>query len=371
MNKDMSKKIFVTGGGTGGHIYPAVSVINELIKLGVDKNNIFYIGNKNNLEYKIAKDNGFQFLSTSVFGMPRKLSFAFIKWGVCLLISIIKTLFYAFKYKPDVIFATGGYVCAPALFTAKILNIPYVLHDSDCYPGIVSRTFASGASAINLAFEDAKKYIKSNKIQFLNNPVRSQFFETSKEEARIKLGIGDEFLILIMGGSQGAKSINSASIEVIKKFANKGGVKIILQTGKKNYDEVIGNLEIPNNVRIEPYFDDMSIPILASDLIVSRAGSISISEILSSKNPSILVPYPYAAADHQRINAKSILNKNACLYIEDDELKNGKLIEKIENLLSDTEKYNQLKNNASILGENFSTSTNKIANLVLSAIKKA
>lgn len=371
MSKDMNKKIFVTGGGTGGHIYPAVSVINELIKLGIDKNNIFYIGNKKNLEYKIAKDNDFQFLSTSVFGMPRKLSLSFIKWGICLFVSIIKALVYAFKYKPDVIFATGGYVCAPALFMAKILNIPYVLHDSDCYPGIVSRTFASGAKAVNLAFEDAKKYIKSDKIHFLNNPVRNQFFEITKEEARKKLNINDEFLILIMGGSQGAKSINEASIEVIKKFSNNDGIKIILQTGKKNYDEVINGLDIPKNVQIEPYFDDMSLPILASDLIVSRAGSISISEILSSKNPSILVPYPYAAADHQRINAKSIVNKGAALYVEDEDLKQGELVLKIENLLSDKEKYNQLKQNATLLGDRYAFATGEIANLVLNAIKKA
>lgn len=370
MNKDITKNtFFITGGGTGGHIYPAVSVTDELIKNGADKNKIFYIGNKNNLEYKIAKDNGYNFLSTSVFGMPRKISPKFIKWIFCLFISILKCVLYSLKYKPDVIFATGGYVTAPVLFAARILNIPYVLHDSDCYPGVVTRSFAKKAYGINLAFEEAEKYIKSNNIKHFKNPVRKAFFKTGKNEAREQLNIKDEFLILIMGGSQGAKSINSAATELIKKYGEKENIKIILQTGKKNYDEIVKDFNIPSNTRIEPYFDNMAIPILASDLIVSRAGSISISEILSSKNPSILIPYPYAAADHQRYNAKAIVNKNAALYIEDKDLKENKLIETIENLLSDREKYNALKENASNLGKDYEFSTEKITDLIVSAIK--
>ncbi len=190
----------------------------------------------------------------------------------------------------------------------------------------------------------------------------------TKEEARKILNIENEFLILIMGGSQGAKSINEAAVDVIKHFKNKNDIKIILQTGKKNYDDVIKDLKIPNNTKIEPYFDNMAIPILAADLIISRAGSISISEILSAKNPSILVPYPYAAADHQRINARSIEDKKATIYLEDEELKKGKLKEKIEEILNNKEEYNLLKQNAEILGANFKQANEKILNLILEAI---
>ena len=369
MKSDINNKTyFITGGGTGGHIYPAVSIINELIKKGVNKEKIFYIGNKKNLEFKIAKDNGFNFLSTSVFGMPRKLSPKFISWTFCLIFSIIKCLFFILKYKPDVIFATGGYVCAPTLFAANILKVPYVLHDSDCFPGIVSRTFSKNAKAVNLAFLEAKKYIKNKNVYNFNNPVRSSFFEITKEEARKNLNINDEFLILIMGGSQGAKSINEAAVDVIYHFKNRSDIKIILQTGKKNFDEVIKNIDIPSNTRIEPYFDNMAIPILAADLIISRAGSISISEILSSKNPSILVPYPFAAADHQRINAHSIEKQNAAIYLEDEELKEGKLKEKIEEILNNKEEYNLLKQNAEVLGANFKQANEKILNLIVEAI---
>ena len=370
MFKDIcNKKFFITGGGTGGHIYPAVSIINELLKSGAKNENIFYIGNKNNPEKKIANDANFQFLSVEVTGMQRKFSLKFIKWVFVLFISIIKALFYCIKYKPDVIFATGGYVSAPVLFAANILNIPYVLHDSDCIPGIVTRFFSKNAKAVNLAFVEANKYIKSNNVYNYNNPVRSVFFEIAKEEARKELNINDEFLILIMGGSQGAKSINAAAKELIEKYKNRNDIKIILQTGRKNYDETVKDFIIPSNTRIEPYFDNMAVPISASDLIISRAGSISISEILSSKNPSILIPYPYAAANHQRINAKAIADKNAALYLEDDELKNGKLINVIDELINNKEKYNILKNNAENLGRDFKFANEKILNLIINAIK--
>ncbi|MCD8024649.1 MAG: undecaprenyldiphospho-muramoylpentapeptide beta-N-acetylglucosaminyltransferase [Candidatus Gastranaerophilales bacterium] len=365
MNKDISEIIFfITGGGTGGHIYPAVSVIDELISGGAKKENIFYIGNKKNQEYKIALDRGYNFLSTSVSGMPRKFSFKFLNWLFCLFISILKSFYFIFKYKPDVIFATGGYVCAPVLFAGRFLKIPYVLHDGDCFPGITTRAFAKSAKAVNLAFSDADKYIKSAKIYHYNNPVRSSFFYKTRENARMELGIKDEFLILIMGGSQGAKSLNEASIEFINQYRDKTGIKIILQTGKKNYEEVANKLKIPDNTRIEPYFDDMSIPILAADLIVSRAGSISISEILSARVPSILVPYPYAASDHQRINARKIENQGAAIYLEDSDL--SSLKEKIEKARAN---YDILKENAAKLSGEFKNSNEKIAALVLNAAK--
>ena len=364
------KKFFVAGGGTGGHIYPAISVINGLLKNGVNKKNIFYIGNKKNLEYKIALDMGLNFLSTPIFGMPRKISLKFIIFLFCLFISILKSFLYFLKYKPNVVFATGGYVCAPVLFAACLFKIPYVLHDSDCYPGMVTRIFSKNAFAVNLAFVEANKYIKSGNIRNFNNPVRNEFFKTSKEDARRELNIDkNDFLILIMGGSQGAKSINEAAIELIEKYKNKEGIKIILQTGRKNYDEVVKNFIVPHNVKIEPYFDNMAIPILAADLIVSRAGSISISEILSAKNVSVLIPYPYAAANHQRINARAVSDKNAAVYLEDNDLKKGVLIEAVTGLLADNKKYEELKENARILGAKFSEANDKILNLITSAIK--
>lgn len=374
--KQLTKTFFLTGGGTGGHIYPCISILNELQNKGEKR--VFYIGNKKNAEYEIVSGLPYnvEFLDVPVFGMPRKITLKLVKWLFLLGLSILKCLFYALSKKPDVVFASGGYVSAPMVITAKILKIPYVMHDSDAHPGIVTRAFSGSAAAVNLAFQGANRFVKSNNITNFQNPVRSEFFTISKAEARKELNIKDDFTVLIMGGSQGAKTINNAAIEAIKHFQNKNDVKIIFQTGKKNYTGVINELEtvlgvkegqMPQNITVKPYFEKMYIPLLASDVVVSRAGSLSISEILAAKKPSILVPYPYAAADHQRKNAKEIEKTGASVYIEDSDLNGEILINTIENLLKNPEELRQMAQKASWhIPKN---PTPDILNLILKAAK--
>lgn len=366
-NQHTEKTFFLTGGGTGGHIYPCVSIFNELKKRGF--NDIFYIGNKKNPEFEIAKGLGAKFLDVPVFGMPRKLNFKLIKWMILLFISILKCLYYTLKFKPDVVFAAGGYVSAPMVIIAKIFKIPYVMHDSDAHPGIVTRAFSSGANSVNLAFVEGNNFIKAKNITNYKNPVREEFFTISKEEARKELNIKDEFCVLIMGGSQGAKTINSAAIDTIKYFKNRDNVKIIFQTGKKNFDEVMSHFSENDygSSIIRPYFDKMYLPVLASDVIVSRAGSLSISEILAAKKPSILIPYPYAAADHQRKNAHEIEKTGAALYIEDTDLTADFLIQAIEDFISNNKKLSDMAQKAAEqIKEN---PTEKILDLILNAAK--
>ena len=183
-NNKKEKTYFITGGGTGGHIYPAVAVINSLLENGVKNENIFYLGNKKNLEYEIAQKNGYNFLPYSAKGMPRKASVQFLAWIINLIASTLKALIYVIKYKPSVVFATGGYVCAPILFCAMFLRIPYILHDCDIQPGIVTRFFSPFAKSVSLAFEDAKKHIKSKNIFINGNPIRQEFKTISKRQAR-------------------------------------------------------------------------------------------------------------------------------------------------------------------------------------------
>ena len=336
-------KYFITGGGTGGHIYPAMAVIDELVKSGVNKKDIFYVGNKNNLEYQIATSKDLNFLSYNVSGMPRKISFKLFLFFIKLIVAIFWAFYYTLKYKPDVVFATGGYVCAPILTVAKILKIPYVLHDCDAHPGIVSRLFSSGAKSISLAFESAKEYTKCKDFHCLGNPIREDFKTISKDEARKILHIEKDFTILIMGGSSGAKKINDAAFGVVEKFKNNKDIQIIWQTGKKNLDEVKNKLvQIPDNLILRPYFENMAIPLVASDVAVSRAGSLSLSELCAAGLPSILVPYPYAAADHQRINAKKMCELGASLYLDDNDCSVENLLEKLLELILDKEKLSKL-----------------------------
>lgn len=348
---------FITGGGTGGHIYPAIAICDAL-KKDPETKDIYYIGNPKNLEYEITKKLGYKFLGVNISGMSRKLSFKSIFWFFQFQFAIFKALYYIKKYKPHAIFGTGGYVSAPALFAGGINGTPYMIHDCDAQPGIVSRYIAPSARCVSVAFESTKKFITSDKICVNGNPIREEFKTLAKEEARNNLGIADKTTLCIMGGSQGANSINFAAVEIIKKLTKEHNIQIIFQTGKKNYEQVRAKLkeaypefEQDKNLIFKPYFDNMVSVLKASDIAVSRAGSLSISELCACGIASVLIPYPHAAADHQRKNAKFMEEKRAALYLEDSDTTKDTLLIAIEQLLDSPEKLKIIQHNAFALAK--------------------
>lgn len=354
MTEHTNKKYtyFVTGGGTGGHIYPAVAVGFALQK-EPDTKKVFYVGNPNNLEKKIAEDKVFDFLGVNISGMPRTISFDFVKWSLQLFAATLKSVGYILKYKPSLVFGTGGYVSSPMLFAAVLTGTPIVIHECDAIPGKVSKLLAPYAKAVSVAFESSKDGLKSDKIQVNGNPIREEFLSTDRYNARKKWNLKDRLTIMVMGGSQGAKKLNSVIVQNLKRLFKKYDIQIIHQTGLKNYDDTVKELKkvYPNYTEnsqyiIRPYFKKMYLPMLASDIAVSRAGSLSISEICVSGLASILVPYPYAAADHQRKNAKEMEELNAALYLDDKDCTPDALMEKLEELINDTQKMITLQNNA-------------------------
>ncbi len=342
-------RYFITGGGTGGHIYPAVAIADYL----KDDGEIFYVGNPRNLEFDIVKHKGYKFLPVHVHGMPRKACLDLLKWSVQLGFAVIKGFYYILKYKPDVIFGTGGYVSAPVLIAAAMLRKPFVMHDCDAQPGLVTRYLSPYASGVSLAFECAQDFIKNENCYITGNPLREGFKTLSKQEARQSLGLEDKLTLCIMGGSQGAKSINSAAVEILKTLSQKYGMQIIFQTGKKKFNAVEESLSAlypeyaeDKNIIIKPYFDDMVSVLKASDIAVSRAGSLSISELCASGIASIFVPYPHAAADHQRKNARFMAEKNAGIYIEDDEISPDILLNTIVELVDNPDRLKTIQKNA-------------------------
>lgn len=356
--KDLDKKhtYFITGGGTGGHIYPAIAVADKLLSLG---HSVFYVGNPDNLEYSIVKEKGYEFLTVNIHGMPRRFGIDFIKWAVQLATAWIKSCYYIHKYMPDAVFGTGGYVSAPILLACvsfmrgKKHRIPYMLHDCDAKPGLVTRKLSGGASCVSLAFECAKDEINNKNCLICGNPIRETFKSVSKSQAREKLKLQDKITLCIMGGSQGARSINDGAVEVLQKLSKDYDIQIIFQTGKKNFERVIEQLlkvypdyAADKNLLIKPYFDDMVTVLKASDIAISRAGSLSLSELSASGIASILVPYPHAAADHQRKNAKYMESKGAALYLEDDDVNGKTLGDMILSLINNPDKLQKLQNNA-------------------------
>lgn len=349
---------FITGGGTGGHIYPAIAVADYIREHERDAK-IYYIGNPENLEYRIAEQKGYEFLPVNVHGMPRKFSIGMIKWLFDLAVACCKSFIYLKKYTPYAIFGTGGYVSAPMLLAAKYSKkAPYMMHDCDAQPGLVTRKLAPGAKAVSLSFECAKKYIKNDNCHINGNPIREAFKTLTKAEARNYLGLDNKTTLCIMGGSQGAKTINYATVEILKTLSRDYNLQIIFQTGRKNYDNTIARLKEvyptfadDRNLTIKPYFDDMVTVLKASDIAVSRAGSLSISELCASSIASILIPYPFAAADHQRKNAQFMVNQNAALYLEDSETSPTMLLEKITELIKNPDLLENLQKNARFMAK--------------------
>lgn len=348
---------FITGGGTGGHIYPAIAVCDAL-RNDSETKEIYYVGNPKNLEFDIAQKSGYKFLGINIKGMPRKISFGLISWVFQLNFAILKALYYIKKYKPDAVLGTGGYVSAPSLFAAGLAGVPFMIHDCDAQPGIVSKYIAPNSKCVSLAFECSQKCLKSQNININGNPIREEFKTLTKEEARKNLSLENKLTLCIMGGSQGAKSINYAAVEVLQKLSKDYNLQIIFQTGKKNFDEVFAKLkeiypefEQDKNLIVKPYFDNMVEVLKASDIAVSRAGSLSLSELCACSIASILIPYPYAAADHQRKNAKFMVEKRAALYLEDADTTKDTLLIAIEQLLDNPEKLNTIQQNAYALAK--------------------
>lgn len=341
---------FITGGGTGGHIYPAIAVYDELLSDSETKD-IYYVGNPDNLEYDIVQKKNIKFLAVNIHGMPRHADIAFIKWGMQLGLAWLKCCYYILKYKPDAVFGTGGYVSAPALLACKTLNKPYMLHDCDAQPGLVTRSLARWAKIVSLAFDCAKNYISNKNCIINGNPIRKEFQTLSKQDARNILKLDDKLTVCITGGSQGAVSINNAVVELLKELSDKN-IQIIFQTGKKNFTRVIEHLqkiypsyESDKNIIIKPYFDDMVTILIASDIAVSRAGSLSLSEISAAGLAPILIPYPFAAADHQRKNARFMVEKGAALYLEDAETNKDTLYELLGTLTDNKENLCKIQRN--------------------------
>lgn len=371
-NKD--KVYFVTGGGTGGHIYPAVAVGFALQK-EPDTKKVYYVGNPSNLEKKIAEDKVFDFLGVDITGMPRVAGFDFVKWSFKLACATLKSVFYIIKYRPNVIFGTGGYVSSPMLFAGILTRTPVVIHECDAIAGKVSKVIAPFAKSVSVAFETSKDGLNAKEIYVNGNPIREEFLSTDRFNARKEWGLKDKLTIMVMGGSQGAKKINTVLVQNLKQLFKKYDIQIIHQTGMKNYDDTVKELkkvypEYTENSRyiLRPYFKKMYLPMLASDIAVSRAGSLSISEICVSGLASLLIPYPYAAADHQRKNAKEMAELNAALYLDDTDCTPESFMEKLEEIINNTQKMIELQNNAKKLVKY--DATDNIVNQIKEALKQ-
>ncbi|MCK4906801.1 MAG: undecaprenyldiphospho-muramoylpentapeptide beta-N-acetylglucosaminyltransferase [Spirochaetes bacterium] len=324
-------KFFITAGGTGGHIYPALALYKELKERGHD---VFFICSRRDRRFDDVEQLDFSRITIPAAPFARKNLFKNFKtlWvftrAYLRCRNLIKTL------KPDVCIGFGGYVTAPVLFASRMKKVPYVIFEQNAFPGLANRVFSGRAAAIILNFEAAKeKFKKSAKANcvVLGNPVRSGFTSVSKTEARKFFGLTAKDKVLgVIGGSQGALSINNSIAGIASKL---NGIKLLWGTGVRDYEQM-KKKNTAKNVSIFSFIERMDYFLAACDLVISRAGASSLSEIAVTSTPSILVPYPFAAADHQMSNALVFEKFGASVVIEDKPDLEDNLRENITGLFS-------------------------------------
>ncbi len=352
------KRIIFSGGGTGGHIYPAVTIAREILAIEEDAE-ILFVGTARGMESRIIPAEGFPFESLSAAGIQRRFTLSNIKAlgkagaGLWEARGILK------KFRPDVVIGTGGYVCGPILMTAALTHIPTLVQEQNVIPGITNKILSRVVDRVALGYEEAKvRFPRPDKCVYTGNPVRAEVTKIGREEAREKLGVSpDTFMVLSAGGSRGARSVNSAMLGVHRRFKDEKNLYIRHVTGTDGFEtvkEALGDVsdtgEWGNVSRIVSYENDMPTALAAADLVIYRAGAVGLAELSARGLASVLIPYPYAAEDHQTYNARVFEKNGAAVVIADAELTDEKLFSAIETLREDPQKLKDMASAALRIG---------------------
>ena len=338
-------KLILVGGGTSGHINPALNIA-EYIKKNDKNAKILYVGSKNGMEVKMVEKAGLDFKGITVSGFSRKFNFKGIIKNVISIKNIFVSSFESKKilkeFKPDICLGTGGYAMGTFLSQAYLMKIPFVLQEQNVIPGLTSKFLSKYAQTVFLGSKLAAKYLRTDKFIITGNPIKNNFAEISKDEAKKRLGItNDSPVILSFGGSLGSEVINNVILEIIKlkKYNHIHGYG----KNNKNFKKELHNLDIKN---IKEYLDNIDVCMAACDLIICRAGAMTLSELATLGKPAILIPSPNVTNNHQFVNATAYSKKFKASVIEEEDLNAQKLESEISKLLNSSEKIMSEKNNA-------------------------
>lgn len=336
----MNKKVIIGGGGTGGHIFPAISIANALRMLDKDIE-ILFVGALHKIEMEKVPEAGYPIIGLPVAGFQRKLSLKNVSFFLKLLQSILKSRKIIKNFKPDVALGVGGYASGPILKAAAGNKIPIIIQEQNSYAGITNRMLAKSAVKICVAYDGMEKFFPAEKIILTGNPVRRDIIvpDTGKEQAlrHFGLDVGKQ-TILILGGSLGARTINNSIAASLHKIPDH--VQLLWQCGKLYFNEMKIALEESGkkNIILTEFIREMNMAFAAADLIISRAGAGTISELAIVAKPVILVPSPNVAEDHQTQNALSLVNKDAARMVKDSEAGEKLILNALDLLKNETDK---------------------------------
>lgn len=353
-------RVIVSAGGTGGHIYPALAIINK-IKSEEPDSEFLYIGTHNRMENDIVPKKGIPFESIEIYGFNKNIVKNF-KTAGCLIKSYKKCKKLIRDFNPNVVIGVGGYVTAPVIYAAKKLGCKTVIHEQNSLPGKSNQFLSKYSDLICVSFKSSMKYFPNYKVVFTGNPCSEDAL--NKEPIKKSVyGISDDRkLVLIVMGSLGSSKINDYLINTMSLFNGKD-YDVLFVTGAACYDNVSKN-KFPNNVHVVPYIDGMTGLMKNIDLIVSRAGASTMSEIIALELPSILIPSPYVANNHQYKNALDLVNIGGAIMIEEHELNGDILVRNIDEVLHDDKKIKDMKKNLKTM------MVNNSAFLIYDSLKK-
>ncbi|MBR2353102.1 MAG: undecaprenyldiphospho-muramoylpentapeptide beta-N-acetylglucosaminyltransferase [Clostridia bacterium] len=339
----MSIRVLLTGGGTGGHVNPALAIA-DLIKKNIPDAEIAFVGTERGIENKLVGREGYRMYHVKIQGIRRSLSLSNLKTAYYVLTSPSKAKKIIKEFKPDLVIGTGGYVCWPLLRAAIAMGIPNMVHESNALPGVAVRQLQKKVDVILTNFQETEKMLDAKeKVVCVGNPLRSSYGTVSREEARRKLGIPDEIrhVILSFGGSLGALKINEAAMGVMKEYSSAHEDMMHFHSGgARGYENarnlfVAYGLERNDRLVLKEYIYDMPLHMAAADLVICRAGAMTLTELAMMGKPAILIPSPNVADNHQYKNAKVLADGGAAILLEESELNMDRLIEAVKQISED------------------------------------
>ncbi len=346
-------KVIISGGGTGGHIYPAIAIANQLKSID-PATQILFVGAEGKMEMEKVPKAGYQIIGLPIVGIQRSLSLSNLLFPLKLIRSLLKARTVIKDFGPDVAVGVGGFASGPVLMVASLMGVPTLIQEQNSHAGITNKLLAKRAKKICVAYPNMEAFFPPNKIKLTGNPVRKDILDVSNKQpsAYSRFGLNpNKKTLLVIGGSLGAKTINESIEAGLEKIVI-AGYQILWQTGKPYIEKAkaaVAALKM-DKVVVFDFIYEMDLAYAAADVVVSRAGALSVSELCLVGKPAILVPFPFAAEDHQTQNALSLVNHNAALMIRDQDAKN-ELITATLDLLTNIKKQEELSKNIKTLAK--------------------
>ncbi len=346
-------KVIMVAGGTGGHIYPALAIINK-IKEQEPNSEFLYIGTTDRMEKDIIPKNDIPFKGIEMKGLDRKNIFGNIKVLKMFLKAVGEAKKIIKEFQPDIVIGAGGYITAPVLYAAHKLKVPILIHEQNSIPGVSNKFIGKFANKICVSLPNSLNLFPKDKVVYTGNP-RSEEIMRVEKKLKSSLGFNEkEKLVVIVMGSLGSTTMTTKLKELIPSFKNKN-YQVLIITGNAYYDNY-KDINLPDNCKLMPFMSDLICLLKDSDLIVSRAGASTISEITAIGLPSILVPSPFVTNNHQYKNAKELADKGACVIVEEEEFSKDRILREIDAIFDDKELYQNMKKQSKELGVSDSAS---------------